>query len=469
MKVRTDVDNTGELGRFIKIGRKAFKISVDIAIIIYLVLITIIVVTGGFRLSFLGMSIRATHLLNPIQILFVLILLRIMISVEWKSSVLLLGSVLFALVTIEILLRIQPMMLGQVFTTKMLSVYHGGAGGIREYDPVLKMDFMKPNFRTMAYWNGYRWLHETDSKGFRNPVDRDRFEIVLLGDSLIYGHGVNHNQTVGYFLEELTGLTVANLARTGDCSFQQAYLLNRYGVAFRPEYVFYFFYNNDITDLSSYLSKVDMRRFVDTPIEKISFPPRSKTTPKNHFLSEGIRIFFEKEFAVKEAIRVVDYYLERNSGWRKRFLEIFSKRRLEPTVAESRNVQMQIDKKPLAPFGKKPANTAAETMTEGTDRPMSNELSLEWQYTRQAILQMNYVSKRNGARFFIVPITFGNEQYFRILRDIATRHGIPLVDARAIDNVPDYRLPNDGHFNETGALAMAEIVSAFIKNQRSLY
>jgi hypothetical protein len=56
---------------------------------------------------------------------------------------------------------------------------------------------------------------------------------------------------VGAFLERMTGLRVANLARQGDCVFQQAYLLTEYIGMFRPRHVIYFFSENDIGDLSS--------------------------------------------------------------------------------------------------------------------------------------------------------------------------------------------------------------------------
>src|SRR5436309_711612 len=83
------------------------------------------------------------------------------------------------------------------------------------------------------------WTHETDAFGFRNRKVTVPADIVLLGDSMIYGHGLEYESTVGYLLERLTGLSVANLARQGDCAFQEAYLLTEYVSLFRPRYVLY--------------------------------------------------------------------------------------------------------------------------------------------------------------------------------------------------------------------------------------
>ncbi len=55
-----------------------------------------------------------------------------------------------------------------------------------------------------------------DRRGFRNAVSRDRAEVSLLGDSMIYGQGVDIDETVGHYLESEMGKSVVNLARQGD-------------------------------------------------------------------------------------------------------------------------------------------------------------------------------------------------------------------------------------------------------------
>ena len=52
----------------------------------------------------------------------------------------------------------------------------------------------------------------------------------------IYGHGVNIAATVAYFIEEMTGHSVFNLARQGDSSLEEAYKLTEYQQRFKRSY-----------------------------------------------------------------------------------------------------------------------------------------------------------------------------------------------------------------------------------------
>ena len=126
---------------------------------------------------------------------------------------------------IEGMLHAFPRLLGDTFANGVLTKYSSNPGGIYYVDPVLRMNFMLPSFETEMVYNGYRWHHQTDRYGFRNHEGRARADIVLLGDSHVYGHGLELEQTVGYFLERLSGHTTYNLGRQGDSSLQEAYLL----------------------------------------------------------------------------------------------------------------------------------------------------------------------------------------------------------------------------------------------------
>lgn len=387
---------------------KLIVIFLNIGIGICSILVPAILVTGGFKMNLLGLSLNATHLSGPvIHLLLVLILIKKAIVLERKDFILLVTSLFIVLCPIEVCLRVHPLLLGDLYANKLLSKYHTGCDGIYEYDPIVKMNFMKPNFETIAYWNRYKWHHKTDSWGFRNSLNRTSADIVLLGDSLIYGHGVNQNQTVGYFLERISKRSVKNLGRQGDCAFQEMYILNKYGHRFKPEYVFYFFSPNDISDLSTYLSQDELKQFVETPIEKLSFKDRS--------LSQGVTCSrVERSIA---ALRKGSY------------------------ITEAINYAFYLVKQKLAH-----ADTGE---------------SLKWQYTEKAILQMNQSCNENSSLFVIVPILCISEQFNTIL-NISREHNIPFVDTRTIDNVESFRLPNDGHFTGEGALAVANIVAEYI-------
>ena len=95
---------------------------------------------------------------------------------------------------------------------------------------------------------------------------------------MIYGHGLNEDQTVRYFLEELTGLAVCNLARQGDSVHQQARLLNQLGFRFQPKVVVHFFFWNDLSDLGKVLSPEEMWAYVRTPLREITYPALPEAT-----------------------------------------------------------------------------------------------------------------------------------------------------------------------------------------------
>ena len=118
------------------------------------------------------------------------------------------------------------------------------------------------------------WTHQTDALGFRNQPLSIPADIVLLGDSYIYGHGVDFESTVSVILAQLTGLSVDNLARQGDCTLQQAYLITEFLPLLRPRYVFYFFFENDLADLHVFLNDAAMQAFIDQPLESFHYAHR---------------------------------------------------------------------------------------------------------------------------------------------------------------------------------------------------
>ena len=46
-----------------------------------------------------------------------------------------------------------------------------------------------------AYWQGHWWRHSANAAGFRGALV-DQADAVFLGDSMIYGHGVEDEETV---------------------------------------------------------------------------------------------------------------------------------------------------------------------------------------------------------------------------------------------------------------------------------
>jgi hypothetical protein len=88
-----------------KIFYLGFKRLLETGIVLYLLLIPAILITGGFKLTLLGTSIKAFHLEAPIKILLLLLFLRVITGTKIKNSILILTSIFITLAFVEIVLR----------------------------------------------------------------------------------------------------------------------------------------------------------------------------------------------------------------------------------------------------------------------------------------------------------------------------------------------------------------------------
>jgi hypothetical protein len=358
-----------------------------------------------------------------------------LLTIKWRRQQavwilnLLLVSFLLTMGSLEWALHRYPTLLGQDFANGVQTKYTTEPDGIFYEDPTLKIRFMVPNYRTEMYYNGYRWEHQTDALGFRNARLTIPADIVLLGDSTIYGHGVNIDQTVGHYLQALMNVGVANLARQGDCAYTEAYVLTEYLPIFRPWYVVYFYYENDILDLSEYLTQKQLAEFVAQPVERIRFNPRLDVqvalAARSRSLEEAERAQRSLYWTVRERS-----YLLRIPA----YIEFLRWRQAR--------------------------------LVRATSPGDSDEESLGWRYTKKAILYMNHISERAGARFLIAPITPQNKRHREILARFARERELRLIDLSRVDlSDASLFLPGDGHLSPVGARVIAEIVAADLKRQ----
>lgn len=331
--------------------------------------------------------------------------------IKKKKEILLLLIIIFLLfLSLELLLHIYPLLFGRNFTNTVLGKYHTGDDGIYYFDAETNMTFLKPNFTTTNYYNGYIWEHKTDSKGFRNIEEREHADIILLGDSLVYGHGVEINQTIGYFIETFGGSTTTNLARQGDTSYQQMYLLNQYGVEYNPIYVIYFFAENDISDL--YVHNINRESFLLASKEQMTFLTKAPGMwQKDKEESSVKKVFgFLKKSYILRGIKMI----------------------LQTKNAEQRKM--------------------LQNEEEG------------WLYTEKAIKLMKNITEENNATFIMMPLTPSNQDMFKRLGAFAEREHIHFVNTSSI-NVQNTTLflSGDGHFSEEGAHAVARLAVNYLE------
>jgi len=96
-------------------------------------------------------------------------------------------------------------------------------------------------------------LFATDSQGFRNREDATTADIVVLGDSFTELPYLPYGEIWPNLLARRTGLRVRNLAVSGYGPIQEAVVLRRWGLAYRPRTVLLGFYEgNDILDCEEF-------------------------------------------------------------------------------------------------------------------------------------------------------------------------------------------------------------------------
>ncbi|MEO8277836.1 MAG: hypothetical protein ABI639_16600 [Thermoanaerobaculia bacterium] len=158
------------------------------------------------------------------------------------------GVVLGAL---ELVLHLSPEAFGQRRSNEIFSRYDTRPGGIYAREKSSRMRFMWPDYTTENYWNGYRWRHSTDALGFRNPPGTPA-GVLLLGDSLIYGHGVEEEETVAHFLRVEHEVPAYNMGRQGAALYDEYVYLRTFLPELTPSAIVLFVFLNDFDDLEVY-------------------------------------------------------------------------------------------------------------------------------------------------------------------------------------------------------------------------
>ena len=352
-----------------------------------------------------------------------------------NTNLSLITTVLLVL-SIEGMLHAFPRLLGDTFANGVLTKYSTKPGGIYYFDPVLRMNFMLPSYSAEMAYNGYHWHHQTDQYGFRNHESRTKADILLLGDSHTYGHGLEMEQTVGFFLEQLTGRTVYNLGRQGDSSLQEAYLLTEQIARLQPRVVLYLFCENDIRDLYAYRTDSELQKFIETPVNDITYPPRMNVL-------SAIKRRDEENAEKMHPSSLLDVIRQRSY-----LVKVYDWNQ----------------------FIKK--EQAFATRISDQDHDENNATSIGWRYTKQAIAYMNNVAVQHEAKFIIVPVPAMNKRLIAILKDIAVEQALPLIDTASLDPSDSsnavFFLPRDGHLSERGAKAMAALISEQLAKNTSI-
>jgi hypothetical protein len=354
------------------------------------------------------------------------------------SPVVILSAVVVG--TLEGALRLAPSLLVGELAESAFGRYHALPGGIYTRDAHLGYA-LKPDCSCKVFWSGHWWHHQTNSAGFRGPAV-EHADAVFLGDSMIYGHGVENDQTVSSFYGARTGQEVANLGQQGTCLVQMAWRLRHTGLALGPRLVFVCSHFNDIDEAVSWYPEAELRRFVDSapqeeyePLAHRSFWPRPWYRVDAHVWDERLA----PSLCLGGALRGMQQAL---AAGKLRPREFRAPAQHEMFVPSSELVA-----RPFAPWQ--------------TDAPAAQRLG--WQVHCRALARMERLCRQHGAKLVLFDLGYPTA-FSEAIEDQARKLGVTYSPAgrvvlqRALAGEEMY-LVNDGHWSPQGSAAIAEVLS----------
>jgi lysophospholipase L1-like esterase len=313
---------------------------------------------------------------------------------------------------------------------------------------------MKPNYSTTCVFNQLRWHHSTDAWGFRNPTSLARADVVLLGDSMTYGHGVEENQTIAHYLRADLSTSVANLGTTAASIVDYLALLRNFGLRLSPKVVVVLVFANDFDDVGKVRTSAEMSMFLDgqqvpeleiLPLEKLLAPDPTLETWSSERVLRWVLTY--------QAYR---HYEHAFPTW------------LQFSDHVQRGPSASRDEGGVAP------TSPVEHLNPTTD-PVEFLGPLKVAYARKAFSVMKESAARANAVLVLGflpqlgPVNQSRDDAVeRVTGDVARSLGLPYLDLRpdlsAADGraIPGDRLPQDGHLSPAGAERAARAIARFL-------
>jgi len=375
---------------------------------------------------------------------------------SWRNRnvpevVLLTGTTLVCLVAAEWGLRTFTEWLPIEWGNSLGSPYHSSGTGIYRWDPEWNMSRPRPHYERSAVMYGYRWLHRSDHWGYRNPEDWNTAQVILMGDSFIYGHGVDEKDTVRARLASLIpGQVVSNLGLQGAAIDHEYEIFKHDALRLKPEHVILFFFANDLTDLVVRLRPEEMERVLKMPLEETEkkyFDPDSGPIKRNSIL-EPMESLLNGTYLV----RTFQYVVKKE------------------TSPPRQNYTPDLTPEGGAPEG---SNKWDETVGDAADYGSTWEeapffkqnppLRLAMKFHLRMLEKIHWLAEREGVHLYHVVIASPDPIVSRLLEQQCEKLDIPHlylppILEKAQREGKQVFLPNDGHFTGEGAQVTARKV-----------
>ena len=196
---------------------------------------------------------------------------------ERRSAALAFGSAL-SVVLAEALLRSSFLPWPLALANYMASCYEADSPRAILYtDPRLRLRIERPTWDAACGFNRRTWRHHSDRLGARGEGDSDRADVVLLGDSMVYGQGVEETDTAAHALAGVLGKRVANLGTSGGSPVEYVWQAMNLVPEMRPKVAVVFLYRNDFGEILDERSAAELRTFVES-----GAGPEANVIPATH-------------------------------------------------------------------------------------------------------------------------------------------------------------------------------------------
>lgn len=355
----------------------------------------------------------------------------------------------------ECLLRLFPGLL-PVEIYQQLRVDPGNLGVSHSYIGHLH----RPNNSFIISGKDFRAVHHTDAHGFRNAWPwPERAEIVVVGDSLVFGHGVEDKESWPAILAQtLPPIRVINLGLAASGPPQYLRVYETFGIKFQPKVLLVgLFVRNDFWDAGLF------NRWLQLGGEGSYMVWRN-------FGGVGTAGFSLQNpiVSIKSILTLGRYSLLYN--FLRHTRNVYrSWRASEPKLLRlADGTQLQLS----------PSNFESQTVGAQPDHP-------EFQVVLHALKRIDAIAKEHGTQPLIVFQPSKEEIYLPLLGEAARDLGGPLRAALAklgvayLDVTPAFRqraaageslfFEVDGHPNARGYALIAEVVLAHLQENAQRY
>lgn len=221
--------------------KKIVKRVIDVLAFLVVILLVLVLVSGGFKTTLLGAEVRSTTPLGPAKVLIVLILVRVLISIRIHEMILLVVSLGLSLGVAEYVLRVLNLPISQF---QLAQIHRPSA--VVDWEPI-------PNASSVGNTGA---TYRINSHGCRGPdyprsAPEGQIRILAIGDSFTFGMGVESEETYPKQLERQLGnlgvsAEVINCGVIGHDMWQHDIILRKTLALYQPDIVIFGVYYNDL-------------------------------------------------------------------------------------------------------------------------------------------------------------------------------------------------------------------------------